>query len=51
MMKKTMESREIYFFCDFHGHSIGRNVFMFGNEQKKPSDRLKEKIFPYLFHD
>ena len=31
MMKKTQESREIHFFCDFHGHSTGRNVFMYGN--------------------
>jgi murein tripeptide amidase MpaA len=31
MMKKTQESREIFFFCDFHGHSTGRNVFMYGN--------------------
>lgn len=46
MMKKTQESREIFFYCDFHGHSTGRNVFMYGNAQVKPSDRLKEKIFP-----
>ena len=31
MMKKTADSRDIYFFCDFHGHSTYRNVFMFGN--------------------
>jgi len=31
MMKRTLESRDIFFYCDFHGHSIGRNVFMFGN--------------------
>jgi len=46
MMKRTLESRDIFFFCDFHGHSTGRNVFMFGNNQIKPSDRNKEKIFP-----
>lgn len=46
MMKKTQESREIFFFCDFHGHSTGRNVFMYGNQQIRPSDRLKERIFP-----
>ena len=31
MMKRTLESRDIFFYCDFHGHSIGRNAFMFGN--------------------
>lgn len=31
MMKRTLESREIFFYCDMHGHSIGRNAFMFGN--------------------
>jgi murein tripeptide amidase MpaA len=31
MMRKTLESRDIYFFCDFHGHSTNRNIFMFGN--------------------
>ena len=31
MMKRTLESRDIFFYCDFHGHSTGRNVFMFGN--------------------
>jgi 16S rRNA G966 N2-methylase RsmD len=49
MMRKTLESRDIFFFCDFHGHSTNRNLFMFGNSQTKPSDRLKEKIFPMLF--
>lgn len=51
MMKKTQESREIFFFCDFHGHSTGRNVFMYGNQQTRPSDRLKEKVFPMMFSD
>ena len=31
MMKKTLESRDIFFYCDFHGHSTKRNVFMYGN--------------------
>lgn len=30
MMKKTLESREILFYCDFHGHSRCKNVFMYG---------------------
>lgn len=31
MMKKTLESRDIFFFCDMHGHSVKKNVFMYGN--------------------
>jgi murein tripeptide amidase MpaA len=31
MMKKTLESRDIFFYCDFHGQSTKRNVFMYGN--------------------
>lgn len=51
MMKKTLESRDIFFFCDFHGHSTGRNVFMYGNNQTKPIDRLRERIFPKMFSE
>jgi murein tripeptide amidase MpaA len=46
MMKKTLESRDIFFFCDFHGHSTKKNIFMYGNNQTKPSDKLKERVFP-----
>jgi len=30
MMKKTLLSREIYLFCDFHGHSNKPNFFLYG---------------------
>ena len=49
MMRKTLESRDIFFFCDFHGHSTKRNIFMYGNTQTKAADRGKEKIFPGQF--
>ena len=29
-MRKTLESRDIYFFCDYHGHSRKENVFFYG---------------------
>ena len=48
-MKKTLESRELYFFADFHGHSTKRNIFMYGNNQIKSSDKLKERVFPMIF--
>jgi len=46
MMKRTLESRDIFFYCDIHAHSVGKNFFMYGNNQPKPQDRNKEKIFP-----
>lgn len=48
MMRKTQESRDILFYCDYHGHSKAKNLFMYGCSNTK-SDRLKERIFPLLF--
>jgi len=48
MMRKTKESRDILFYCDFHGHSRSKNLFMYGCANAK-ADRLKEKIFPLLY--
>ncbi len=48
-MRQTLDSRDIFFYCDFHGHSVGRNVFLYGNNQPKPENRNKEKVFPMLF--
>ena len=47
MIKKLQEDRDIFLFCDIHGHSRKKNVFMYGNSGKV-NDRLKEKIFPCL---
>jgi hypothetical protein len=47
MIKKLQEDRDIFLFCDIHGHSRKKNVFMYGNSGKL-NDRLKEKIFPCL---
>jgi len=49
MMRKTLESRDILFYCDIHGHSRSKNLFMYGCANQR-ADRLKERIFPYLFH-
>lgn len=46
MMKKTLESRDIFFYCDMHGHSTKKNIFMYGNNQTKASDKHKERVFP-----
>lgn len=49
MIKKTLESREIFFYCDFHGHSRARNMFMYGCNNTIKDRKLKERIFPYIF--
>ena len=48
MVRRLMEDREVTMFCDFHGHSRKKNVFMYGCERKTgkgglsgaPSDRM-----------
>jgi cytosolic carboxypeptidase protein 2/3 len=49
MIKKFSEDRDIFLYCDFHGHSRKKNVFMYGCSGKN-NDRLRERIFPCLFH-
>lgn len=49
MMKKTLESREIAFYCDFHGHSRAKNAFMYGCQNNVKEKKLKERVFPLLF--
>ena len=56
---KTLESRDIFLYCDFHGHSRSRNAFIYGcsgSKELKPINdnqafngyKNKEKVFPYL---
>lgn len=45
MMRKTLESRDIFMYCDFHGHSRCKNLFIFGCKNEN-ENRNKEKIFP-----
>lgn len=49
MIKKTLESRPIYFFCDIHGHSRNKNLFMYGCNVLSGPNKLKERIFPFMF--
>jgi len=49
MIKKTIESRPIHFFCDIHGHSRNKNLFMYGCNNFTGPDKLKERIFPFMF--
>jgi len=48
LMQSIQQSREILFFCDFHGHSAKHNVFMYGCETGSGPQRLMEKVFPCI---
>jgi len=50
MIVKTLDSRRIAFYCDIHGHSRNKNLFMYGCENKEEKIRLWEKVFPLMFH-
>jgi len=49
MLEKTLENRKIWLFCDFHGHSRKKNIFMYGCNNIQDSERNKERIFPLYF--
>ena len=44
MIEKTLESRDIYFFCDFHGHSNKYNFFLYSCKSKYDYLHLDENI-------
>jgi hypothetical protein len=44
MLRRTLDSREVFLYCDMHGHSTNRNFFMFGNNLA--ANQNKEKLFP-----
>ena len=41
------KERELFLYCDLHGHSRKKNMFMYGNGEKNET-RYRERIFPYL---
>lgn len=45
MIKKTLQSREVFVFCDFHGHSNKNNFFLYGcNTSKKIKSTISQKL-------
>ncbi|CAD8070138.1 unnamed protein product [Paramecium sonneborni] len=46
LVKKTKEERDLVLFCDIHGHSRKKNIFMYGCSGKDPN--RKELVFPML---
>lgn len=47
LLKRFTEERNVLLFCDFHGHSRKKNIFMYGNCYKNDT-KHKERIFPYI---
>ena len=51
IVKKTLLSRNIYLYCDFHGHSNKKNFFLYGcnnNNNKKGKTSLQEVVLAKL---
>lgn len=46
-IRKVQEERDIVIFCDFHGHSRKKNIFMYGNSAKNDT-KYRERIFPFM---
>ena len=43
------EEREVLLYCDFHGHSIKKDVFMYGcNDPDNKKENIFIRIFPLL---
>lgn len=49
MLRRLCEDRDVIMYCDLHGHSRKRNVFMYGceNSSKSPM-HLRERVFPRM---
>lgn len=46
MLRSFMKEREIVLFCDLHGHSRRKNIFMYGNNIKDAPHLTR--VFPYI---
>lgn len=46
MMRSFIKEREIVLFCDLHGHSRRKNIFMYGNNIKEAPQATR--VFPYI---
>jgi len=40
------KEREIVLYCDLHGHSRKKNIFMYGNNM--PDQPFQTRVFPYI---
>jgi cytosolic carboxypeptidase protein 2/3 len=46
MVRTFSKERELVLYCDLHGHSRRKNIFMYGNEVK--NEPLATRTFPYI---
>ena len=51
LMRSLAAQEQLLFFCDLHGHSRKRNIFVYGCEGTKGERRLKERVFPRLLDE
>jgi hypothetical protein len=49
LIRKSKEERELLIYCDFHGHSRKKNIFIYGCSGKDPA--RKEMLFPLLMRN
>lgn len=47
LIARLKDERGVVVFCDLHGHSRKKNIFMYGNSIKGDT-KHKERIFPYM---
>ncbi|XP_014819374.1 PREDICTED: cytosolic carboxypeptidase 3 isoform X4 [Calidris pugnax] len=50
MIKRVMGERDIFLYCDIHGHNRKQNVFMYGCERKQQAKGpyMHPRVFPLL---
>ncbi|NXU58354.1 CBPC3 carboxypeptidase, partial [Turnix velox] len=50
MIKRVMEERDVFLYCDIHGHNKKQNVFMYGCERKQQTKApyMHPRVFPLL---
>jgi hypothetical protein len=46
LIRSFVKEREITLYCDLHGHSRRKNIFMYGNNIKESPHR--SRVFPYI---
>lgn len=46
LVKNFSKEREVALYCDLHGHSRRKNIFMYGNNYSDKPDATR--VFPYI---
>lgn len=46
LIRSFSKERELVFYCDLHGHSRRKNIFMYGNNIKETP--TASRVFPYI---